>query len=79
MSTSAHSLALIGGKLVWSFVLNRNGAIAWIATGGGFRGQGPDTVEVHRVTSTDPTRSEILDSASRMSRSLWNFVAAVPV
>ena len=64
VNARAHSLRRVGGISVSSFVLNRNGAIAWIATGAeGFRAEGIPTIEVHRVTSTDPTRSDILDSA----------------
>ncbi len=71
VSTPAHSLEFVGAKLVWSFVLNDNGATAWIATGAeGFRAEGLETVEVHRVTSTDPARNEVLDSAPHPTSTL---------
>ena len=68
VSVSAHSLAVLGGKLVRSLVLNRDGAIAWIATGAeGPRAEGYSRVEVHRVTSADSARSEVLDSSFESS------------
>jgi hypothetical protein len=69
VSVDAHSLREIGGTVVESFVLKRNGSIAWIGSGArGVRAEEPLPLEVHKLGVNEGAADVIIDSGPNVDR-----------